>query len=949
MIKRLSLLLLLVLMATTGFAQETGDVMYVYHKDGDINTFLRHKITEFYYSFEDEEGVVHDEPVLQCIVMNDSLCKLPLANIDSISFITPSTIYQPDVIRMEENLFSYVEKCDSLTLTFASNIPASLLPKVGDKLLSEETGDNLPFGFMGRVKKVSGTTVECDAVSFSDIFKRYYHVSDIKVVSKASESPGPQGVKSVTATVNLPEYQFNATEDIAAKVMPNSDLALKGTIESGYTLKPSVTVKGSIIIDEKFGPCFDFDIRSDFDAIEKYGLYGGLEYKSDFLKPSKDNDICSVAPGVKLYWKPGAYIQAALMASVKTTLKQHFFVERSFHASLKKGVRDNTVARITSMNYDIEGCLDGTAGIGLFVELGLSFLASDLDKICARGELGLELNSHMVLFNKDIAEAKKETKVYEALKASSISCSTVLNFLAIADAPLLMYTHHFPISHSWPWFKRDLVPTFSDVEFEQSYTPRTSAETAMSMTGNCILPVTVGFKILDKNGTEVKTNYSTEKYQKDGRRWYALVENLEDEKDYNLYPLVKVLGFDFLANPITPIKKKPFPVRILDFKQTGSHYSNLRDFEYEGIHYFYKYDATTTVQLSEKAYNVKDWGYIYHDIYGVDHKISCANLGGLYYHDKSKSYYNDNPSRSVVLSPYVQFDGEEEIQVGSLKTYQMEYDLYSNGSCPDNNHPHAIDLGLPSGTLWACCNVGANHPEEEGGHYMWADTKPVSRSFYQMTKNEDFEDHWHDDGSATVNNKIVDFDEYWKWIKNTTKYEWIEPPIENYPYYNPGTQKVDYIYYDIGGTRYDVATQSWGGAWRIPSYAQLDELIKYCTIDWIGNNLYRFRGMNGKTIILPNTHSVEHYYEKETKDMTPIIPGMMHGLRNLSDDYYYKARYRSSEMKRGFGGGIEIYCNEYNDIINYVDHRNEAKTGYNPTPSAGAHSPQTIRPVMIKR
>ena len=28
-------------------------------------------------------------------------------------------------------------------------------------------------------------------------------------------------------------------------------------------------------------------------------------------------------------------------------------------------------------------------------------------------------------------------------------------------------------------------------------------------------------------------------------------------------------------------------------------------------------------------------------------------------------------------------------------------------SCPDDNHPHAIDLGLPSGTKWACCNVGA--------------------------------------------------------------------------------------------------------------------------------------------------------------------------------------------------------------------------------------------------
>lgn len=33
--------------------------------------------------------------------------------------------------------------------------------------------------------------------------------------------------------------------------------------------------------------------------------------------------------------------------------------------------------------------------------------------------------------------------------------------------------------------------------------------------------------------------------------------------------------------------------------------------------------------------------------------------------------------------------------------------------------PEWVDLGLPSGTLWAACNVGANAPEEYGGYYNW--------------------------------------------------------------------------------------------------------------------------------------------------------------------------------------------------------------------------------------
>ena len=32
-----------------------------------------------------------------------------------------------------------------------------------------------------------------------------------------------------------------------------------------------------------------------------------------------------------------------------------------------------------------------------------------------------------------------------------------------------------------------------------------------------------------------------------------------------------------------------------------------------------------------------------------------------------------------------------------------------------------IDLGLPSGTKWACCNVGASKPEDYGGYYKWGE------------------------------------------------------------------------------------------------------------------------------------------------------------------------------------------------------------------------------------
>lgn len=52
-------------------------------------------------------------------------------------------------------------------------------------------------------------------------------------------------------------------------------------------------------------------------------------------------------------------------------------------------------------------------------------------------------------------------------------------------------------------------------------------------------------------------------------------------------------------------------------------------------------------------------------------------------------------------------------------------------SCPDSNHPHVIDLGLASGTKWACCNAGASSPSGYGGYFKFNnDTFKVIRSMW---------------------------------------------------------------------------------------------------------------------------------------------------------------------------------------------------------------------------
>ena len=61
-----------------------------------------------------------------------------------------------------------------------------------------------------------------------------------------------------------------------------------------------------------------------------------------------------------------------------------------------------------------------------------------------------------------------------------------------------------------------------------------------------------------------------------------------------------------------------------------------------------------------------------------------------------------------------------------------------------NHQEHEfVDLGLPSGTLWATCNVGANKPEDYGDYLSWDEGKTVDAKWgngWQMPSKEQWEE-----------------------------------------------------------------------------------------------------------------------------------------------------------------------------------------------------------------
>ena len=133
-----------------------------------------------------------------------------------------------------------------------------------------------------------------------------------------------------------------------------------------------------------------------------------------------------------------------------------------------------------------------------------------------------------------------------------------------------------------------------------------------------------------------------------------------------------------------------------------------------------------------------------------------------------------------------------------------------------------VDLGLPSGLLWATCNVGADTPEDYGDYFAWGETQPKDTYnwyTYQYCNGSD----------------------------NTfTKY------CSNSSYgYNGFTDNLTTLLPED-----DAAAANWGSGWRMPTKMEWRELFNNTTVTLTtqnGVNGHLFTASNGNSLFLPAT------------------------------------------------------------------------------------------------
>ena len=192
-----------------------------------------------------------------------------------------------------------------------------------------------------------------------------------------------------------------------------------------------------------------------------------------------------------------------------------------------------------------------------------------------------------------------------------------------------------------------------------------------------------------------------------------------------------------------------------------------------------------------------------------------------------------------------------ECQVRVFKDYSKEY----------------VDLGLPSGTLWATCNVGASSPQEYGDYFAWGEIKPKNKYNWSTYK-------WKNEGISI-----------WGQIN---KYTFADGDMSACWYSNGifiGDGKTEL---ELGD---DAATANWGSGWQMPSSEQINELINnnYTTREWTimngTNGLKITSKRNGKNIFLPAAGYYTEYSLILNEDLVIYWSRSLSTYSSICSDY----------------------------------------------------------------
>lgn len=602
--------LLTALTAQPAMAQNEQNALYIYRNDGQFNAFFFGDIDHFEYSCIDTLGVEHDEYVVQEIHALDSVYRIPLTAIDSVSFITPETKYKADVFRPDKSIANYITASDSVYwIRLSANTPSALIPKVGDKLLIEEESPLIPDGFGGLVTSVdkngSGYTVMTGPLELTDIY-------DQLVIKAAGASPGMENASTAAARrrgildgydisitpeeeINLPTISNTINlKRTHAFLADNSPLQINGDLQGSWSSTVSIKLKLRAFLTITPFTGFNYYEENEFDIESENAtnVTGGFSARLELpFVPNPNPKWAFKLKGLNFDVGAGVFFEGSATAmsfTKKTSKHEKLYTTRSLdHKSLIVlpplvypnfffRYHSDVLRDTTDWTFESKGSF--SIGMGLYakaetrfaipVEKLPKFISNRINTDSIKGfkagigvDLGAKIDYQGPVWRYTPATNSKELlqtpPQYTELRQSKLALTGYLKGFGV----LQFMKWSADMSPEFDFYKSNeysLTPEFFNLKWHDEEFEPYRFTIMSNLRNNVLLPVDAGFTVFDKNDNQVDSWWGYYWNNKDLTKSLDHVfETLDPAKDegsvYTIFPQVKFMGATLLGDQLAEI------------------------------------------------------------------------------------------------------------------------------------------------------------------------------------------------------------------------------------------------------------------------------------------------------------------------------------------------------------------------------------------------------------
>lgn len=578
-------------------AQAVQDALYIYRNDGGFNAFFFDDIERFEYSNIDTTGVAHDEMVVQEVYALDSLFRIPLSAIDSIGFVTPETVYKKDVAHTTESeMWNYVISSDSATVfVLATNTPKTLVPEVGDKIVTTKSRKFLPGGFYGRVRHVEEikgyTIVTCKIPELTELFDQW--VCKAAAESEGAETRGSRGARTRifgdenSTKSTLPVYDKSLKIDLTSiSYGINSDWSVTGSGTLDMGIKDEMTVRVFLAVRPILGINFDYVARMEKRSWFNLDIKGGVSGQFDFPLASTWTWITDTPFAIETEAGVSVSGSGEVELKIKRENVTSDYAMAQYNDCFYDEQRESAVASTRLLKNVEENSFSGkfTITAGPYFSSCLSLMKKEIGAVGTRYDAGIKGEVEAELKLTDYLMAAVPTLIPAYMMANPTALYDALNRdgsvkfgpfctgkIEASLGPWKKEFEMFDVNELYG-FEGGLVPKFSGTSLtydSESKTLKASASLGRkTLTGN-----KVGFAAYySKSGKQVARKLYDKEYrylkEPNFKSWEQDLTGIGGGKEVTVYPITNlgVIKYEMLASPYTsytvPVKFECAPEEL---------------------------------------------------------------------------------------------------------------------------------------------------------------------------------------------------------------------------------------------------------------------------------------------------------------------------------------------------------------------------------------------------